>query len=253
MPELEVAGRRTRFFDTGSGELVLLLHSASGSAAQWRALTEALLARGGLRVLVPDLQGYGGSTPWDPREPFQPAHDYGPLRAIIAHAGGGSVHLVGHSYGAMLALRLALADSTLRLRSLTVIEPVAFWLLREAGEHAHYAEIRAIAEAFDAGDVVGAVAPYINYWGGLGAWDALPHPVNDYVLATAGRVRQGWPVALGERQRPGGVMHPEDLDGGRPCRALRDASRDRGLVMLLRRESCRKVETARGRGVVVGL
>ncbi|HEY8612859.1 MAG TPA: alpha/beta hydrolase [Roseomonas sp.] len=200
MSELVVAGRKVCFADVGSGEPVLLLHAASSSSAQWRSLSEALLARGGLRVLAPDLQGYGGSTSWDPRQPLRLEDEFGPLRAVIDHAGGGPLHLIGHSYGAMLALRLALADPALRLRSLTLIEPVAFWLLRGAGEQGLYTEIRTIAEAamqaFDAGDIVGTVAPYIDYWSGQGAWEALPEPVRNYVLATAGKAR--WAVALGD-------------------------------------------------------
>jgi pimeloyl-ACP methyl ester carboxylesterase len=204
VPELEVAGRRVRFTDAGSGEPVLLLHAASGSSAQWRALGEALLARGGLRVLALDLQGYGGSAPWDPRVPLRLEDEFGPLRAVLAHAGGGPVHLVGHSYGGMVALRLALADPAPPLLSLTLAEPVAFWLLREAGEHGPYAEIRAVAEAFveafDAGDTAGAVAPYIDYWGGPGAWEALPEAVRGYVAATAGKVRREWAIALGDAE-----------------------------------------------------
>ena len=53
-------------------------------------------------------------------------------------------------------------------------------------------------------------------------------------------------LVFGERQRPGRVMHLEDLDGRRPCRALRNATRDRGPVLRLRRKGCRKVEIARG-------
>src|SRR4029450_10386264 len=99
VPELEVAGRRVRFTDAGSGEPVLLLHGASSSSAPWRALGQALLARGGLRVLAVDLQGYGGSAPWDPRVPLRLEDEFGPLRAVLAHARGGPVHLGGDSQG----------------------------------------------------------------------------------------------------------------------------------------------------------
>jgi pimeloyl-ACP methyl ester carboxylesterase len=212
MPELVVGGRRVRFTDVGSGEPVVLLHAASGSAGQWRALAATLLARGGLRVLAVDLQGYGGSASWDPRDALHLEDEFAPLRAVIAHAGGGPVHLVGHSYGGMLALRLALADPALPPLSLALAEPVAFWLLRGIGEHSAYAEIRAVAEAFcavfDAGDAVGAVAPYIDYWGGPGAWAALPEAVRAYALTTAGKVRREWAVALG------------DVDAGAPLADL---------------------------------
>ena len=223
MPDLEAGGRRIRFTDTGSGEPVVLLHAASSSSAQWRTLGEALLAHGGLRVLAVDLQGYGGSAPWDPREAVRLEDELGPLRAVLAHAGSGPVHLVGHSHGGMVALRLALAGRAPPLLSLTLIEPVAFWLLREAGEHGPYAEIRAVAEAFieafDAGDTVGAAAPYIDYWGGPGTWAALPEALRAYVAATAGKVRRDWAMAFG------------DTEAGAP---LADVARLRASTLLVR-------------------
>nr|WP_207537721.1 alpha/beta fold hydrolase [Sabulicella rubraurantiaca] len=95
MPEIEVNGRKLRFTDAGSGEPVLLLHAASSSSGQWRTLSELLLAQGGLRVLAPDLQGYGGSSPWDPHTVLRLEDELAPLRALIAQAGGGPLHLVG--------------------------------------------------------------------------------------------------------------------------------------------------------------
>lgn len=166
--------------------------------------TETLLARGGLRVLAVDLQGYGGSTPWDPRVPLHLRDEFGPLGAILALAGGRPVHLVGHSYGGMVALCLALADQAPRLLSLTLVEPVLFWLLREAGEDTLHAEVQAVSEAFvktfDAGDAAGAAAPCIDYWGGPGTWAALPDAARAYVTATAAKVRCGWAMALGDTE-----------------------------------------------------
>src|SRR4051812_49512475 len=66
VPELEVAGRRVRFTGAGSGEPVLLLHAAFSSSAQWRSLSEAPLAPGGLRGLALFLQRSGGGAPPGP-------------------------------------------------------------------------------------------------------------------------------------------------------------------------------------------
>jgi pimeloyl-ACP methyl ester carboxylesterase len=209
MPDIEVGGRRVRFSNAGAGEPVVLLHAASGTSAQWRALTGALLARGGLRVLAVDLQGYGGSAPWDPRQEMRLEDEFAPLRAVLDHAGGGPAHLVGHSYGGMLALRFALADPAPPLLSLALAEPAAFWLLREAGEESPFAEIRAVAEAFsaafDAGDAAGAAAPYVDYWAGPGAWAGLPDAVRAYIVATAGKARRQWAVGLGDAE-PGAPL-----------------------------------------------
>jgi pimeloyl-ACP methyl ester carboxylesterase len=192
MPVIVADGRTANFTDVGSGEAVLLLHSSSSSGARWRSMSEALRDR--YRVLAADLLGYGGSTPWDCRQPLRTEDELVLLRAVIAHVGA-PVHVVGHSYGGLLALRLALADQPL-LRSLVLIEPIAFWLLRQAGEHALHAEMRSVAEtfiaAFDRGDPEAAAAPYIEYWHGPGAWAELPTAVRSYVIATAGKTRWEW-------------------------------------------------------------
>jgi pimeloyl-ACP methyl ester carboxylesterase len=204
MPELEVGGRTVLFTEVAGDEPVLLLHAASSSSAQWQGGLETLLTDHGLRVLALDLQGYGGSTAWDARSPLQLEDEFGPLRAVLAYLGNGKLHIVGHSYGAMIALRFALANQTSPVSSLTLIEPIAFWLLREAGEHRLFDEIQAtataFAEAFDAGNAAGAAAGFVDYWSGPGAWRFLPASVRDYAIATAGKVRREWPLALGEAE-----------------------------------------------------
>ena len=202
MPTLLVEGRRVCFTDTGAGDPVLLLHAAASSSAQWRVL-EPLLASRGFRVLALDLQGYGDSAPWDPRRPLLLEDELKPLRAVLAHLGGQPVHIIGHSYGALIALLFAPAHPA-QVLSLTLIEPIAFWLLRGAGEQTVLAEIQAIAtafaEAFDAGDVEAAAAGFINYWSGPGTWRVLPVATRDYVISTAGKVRREWSLALGDAE-----------------------------------------------------
>src|SRR3569833_1963340 len=91
----------------GAGPAVLLLHASLGSKAQWRALTERLSSR--FRVIAVDLWGYGDNADWPAPTPFSVDDEVQvvvecldrlvPLREAL--------HVVGHSYGGLDALRLA--------------------------------------------------------------------------------------------------------------------------------------------------
>jgi hypothetical protein len=86
------------------------------------------------------------------------------------------VHLVGHSYGGGVALHVALARPA-RIVSLALYEPSAFHLLKLIGDRVAFAEIaditRVTAQGVITGGYAGAVAAFVDYWGGVGAWATL--------------------------------------------------------------------------------
>jgi pimeloyl-ACP methyl ester carboxylesterase len=98
---------------------VILLHHGLGSTRAWKAQIPALV-EAGYRVSAYDRWGYGKS---DPRPalalPYFEA-DLEDLDLIWAEAGGGPVHLVGHSDGGTLALYYA-SQHPERVRSLVVV------------------------------------------------------------------------------------------------------------------------------------
>src|SRR5690349_14932154 len=87
--------------DAGDGDVVMLLHSSGMSGDQWRRTADAL-RRGGARTVVPDLLGSGRSTPWPEGRTFWFVDDVEAVGALL-HRIGRPVHLVGHSYGGLIA------------------------------------------------------------------------------------------------------------------------------------------------------
>ncbi|HYF56118.1 MAG TPA: alpha/beta fold hydrolase [Salinarimonas sp.] len=178
-----------------AGAPVLALHASSSAGAQWRGLAEAL--RGRHAVLAPDLLGYG-ATPFDPATELTSDHEIEALAPVLERLSG-PVHLVGHSYGGLTALRLA-ASGRVALLSLTLYEPIAFWLLRLAGDMALYGEARALADAYRAairrGDREGAARPYLDYWNGAGAYARLSERARSALLATALKTDREWAPAF---------------------------------------------------------
>jgi pimeloyl-ACP methyl ester carboxylesterase len=157
-------------------ETVLLLHCSGSSGAQWRSLAEKLGER--YRVIAPDLIGYGGNAPWSGSWAFCLADEAAPLRALLGRLDA-PVHLAGHSYGGAVALHLARTRPEF-FRSLTLIEPSAFHLLRDgdAIDAQALAEITSVAVqakvALGSGDYQGGFGRFVDYWSGPGAWDAMP-------------------------------------------------------------------------------
>jgi pimeloyl-ACP methyl ester carboxylesterase len=88
------------------------------------------------------------------------------------------VHLVGHSYGDAIALKLAAKHPT-RVRSVAVYEPVLFRLLFDYNaRHAPAQNVRAVADSMRrhlANDQLEASTQrFVDFWSGAGAWQALP-------------------------------------------------------------------------------
>jgi pimeloyl-ACP methyl ester carboxylesterase len=202
MPALELHGTRIEFLEQGRGETVILLHSSASSGAQWRSLAAKLSGR--YRVLAPDFYGCGGSGAWSGGA-FS-LEDEAEIVLALLRRSGGPAHLVGHSYGGAVALQVALRHGG-RLRSLTLIEPVAFHLLREneALDAAAFAEISALAarvrRAFIDGDSEGGMARFVDYWSGPGAWANVPPAKRPALAARLAKVGLDFDATFGEATR----------------------------------------------------
>jgi pimeloyl-ACP methyl ester carboxylesterase len=153
-------------------EPVVLLHCSGSSGAQWRTLAPLLGAR--YRVLTPDLIGYGAAAPWSGRGGFSLAQEAAAVRSLLGRLDE-PVHLVGHSYGGAVALHIARTRPEC-VRSLTLVEPSAFHLLRngDATDLAALREIFAVAAdagaALAIGDYGGGFGRFVDYWSGPGSW-----------------------------------------------------------------------------------
>jgi len=117
-----VAGKPIFVAEAGAGPAVVMLHGggpgASGVSNYSRNI-DALAQR--LRVIVPDMPGYGRSTKdVDQSDPFGYLADM--IRGLLDELGVETAHLIGNSYGGAAALRLAL-DSPHRVGKLVLMGP----------------------------------------------------------------------------------------------------------------------------------
>jgi 3-oxoadipate enol-lactonase len=103
--------------ELGEGPAVVLLHGLLGSPAYLLPLARSL-ARGGRRVLVPELPGHGRSHPVRPFE-FGAVADR--LAGAVAELGVQRPALLGHSLGVPVAVHWGLRHE---LRSLVAASPV---------------------------------------------------------------------------------------------------------------------------------
>jgi pimeloyl-ACP methyl ester carboxylesterase len=153
---------------------VICLHASGASGAQWKAVAQSL--QRDFHVLTPDLHGHGAGPAWQDTPADIVATDAARIARMAANASG-DVHLVGHSYGGALALRVALYHPE-SVASVAVYEPIALRALFDYDRH-HRAAVEvaelagAIRAALAAGDPARAAWCLVDYWSGTGRWDEL--------------------------------------------------------------------------------
>ena len=185
--------------EDGAGLGVVCLHANASTSVQWRALVELLAPT--FRVFAPDLYGSGQSPDWPSDRVITLRDEADFIEPVIARAGS-PMALVGHSYGAAVALIAALLNPE-RVGALALYEPTLFALLdaespppndaegiREAGADA--------ALLLDRGDRNAAAERFIDYWMGEGAWAQTPDQRKAPIAASVRNIRRWGHALFGE-------------------------------------------------------
>lgn len=100
-----VEGIEVRYQEAGDGDPVILVHGLAGSTLWWSRNIEPLSRR--YRVLVVDLPGFGSLRRH--RNQFALERAAAWLRSFMAAVGIRQAHVIGHSMGGYICLRLAAA------------------------------------------------------------------------------------------------------------------------------------------------
>jgi pimeloyl-ACP methyl ester carboxylesterase len=128
--EVTANGARFHLAEQGpaDGPLVLLLHGFPEFWWSWRHQLTAL-GDAGLRVVAPDLRGYGGSD--KPPRGYDAYTLSSDVAGMIRALGATDAHLVGHDWGGMLAWAVATLHPPI-VKTLTILDMPHPLRLREA-------------------------------------------------------------------------------------------------------------------------
>lgn len=186
--------------DSGAGPAVICIHANASSSSQWRPLAEELAATN--RVLAPDCYGSGRSPDWNSDRIISLSDEVQFLEPVFSKAGS-SFTLVGHSYGAAVAL-IAASRFRDRVRSLVLYEPTLFSVIDAESPPPNEADgirntVAAAAKLLDQGDTCAAARVFIDYWMGVGAWDAMPEDRKPAISSSVRNVRRWAHALFGER------------------------------------------------------
>ena len=197
--QMRVNGTDLAYVDEGQGEVVLFIHGADGDWRTWDELRPIIATR---YRFVSISRRYHQPNPWpgDGKDYSVQLHA-NDVAAFISALGVGRVHLVGGSYGANVAMYVAMQRPDL-LRSVTASdaliindntpaakEAIASW--REA--------VRQMSEAIAQGDETKASVLLWNAVNGdRFSFDRAPAPQQQRFLANA----KTWPLVLNAPRPP---------------------------------------------------
>lgn len=188
------APRSLHHVEAGEGETVLLVHGSAASSGLWHSTIQALQPL--YRTVAPDLIGYGGSPSWPARIPYRVDSETDALRPLLP-CGAEKYHLVGHSYGGLVALMLALGNPV-RVRTLTLIEPMVLAALRHDDPALRrFAALRdAFLSALAGGRREEAMGTFVDFWGGKDAWQRASTTQRSRLMRSADKIALEWRAAF---------------------------------------------------------
>src|SRR5262249_51091161 len=188
--------------ECGRGPTIVLVPGACSTGVAWRPVIAGLGNK--FRSISTSLLGYGGTRERRDGQDCSISHEVDVLERVVRTAAA-PVHLVGHSFGGLVAIALVLKHlalaSRLPLASLTVLEAPALTLLRETEQDRdHYRSFRDMTDSYFAAFAPGnaeAIRHMIDFYGGPGTFASWPQRVLAYAIATTRVNIRDWISAFG--------------------------------------------------------
>ena len=166
----------------GQGEPLVFIHGSFATISTWKKLVERLQDQ--YLCISIKLPGHGGVPDPDDFDRPTMSIERDIVRAVlqdICGSGDVPIHLVGHSYGGVVALVLSVTRK-LNVRSLTLFEPVAGSIFSLVDDKSMQAEMQAFLQRYMAAANSGfadTCSLVIDFWGGVGSFASLPEPVKN--------------------------------------------------------------------------
>lgn len=170
-----------RVWDKGGPRAVLALHCSLAHAGAWSGLVDHL---SGVTVTALDQPGHGRAADWDG---VTDLHGLTTRLSVelAEHLGDGQpIDVLGHSFGATVAMRMALERPDL-IRSLVLIEPPLFAAARAGGSAAFapfQVEHLAVAQALADRRRQDAAEMFHGLWGNGAVFTNLPARQQHYMM-----------------------------------------------------------------------
>ena len=168
------------------GSPVVALHSSASNHIQWKNLMETLEDRH--EVFAFDLPGYGSAS--------QAVTDKANMASIAQHVIDRieeieePIHLVGHSYGGAVAIKVAMMRPDL-IKSLNLYEPAVFHLLdnENAADRALLDHMKAVEtsveHSIEAETPEKGMEMFVDFWNQPGSWKSMPEKVQSKIAMNA--------------------------------------------------------------------
>ncbi len=180
---------------SGSGPAIVLLHSSLSSAKQWLPLVSVLKAS--YTCINIDILGYGKAPKITDSEHYNFDVELKRIRQVIENTiEAKPYHLVGHSCGGAIALKLAV-EAPEKLLSLSLYEPVAFHLLKQGSVQRELAESFASKVAIK--DSYEAATIFTDFWNAPGFFQVLPEKMKSLMAADMEKVNLDFKGLISEQ------------------------------------------------------
>lgn len=160
LDRINVGGVKLEYEITGTGPPVVFIHG-SHVADAFKSVARQPELRDRYQLIQYHRRGYAGSAPVS--GPLSIAEQAADCAGLLSALRVGPAHVVGHSYGGIIALQLA-ADRPDVVRTLALLEPAALFLVPAV--EALMASHAPIVEAYQRGERRAAVVGFHQgFWG----------------------------------------------------------------------------------------